>query len=297
MNKFEGNLLAFSSGLALALLFHSIYDNVVESQKIHSDHARRRRLEAPAKPEDGEDSSLLFCCSAIQPLPSSLSDAVRAVRAAPAVRAVLLSAAAAISLEAIAELCKAGSPLLRESSIHILYERAMSEEHLPYIIKACTARNNPAKLRMGILVLRQLAMEDENKPILIKMRALKILVKTLTITADEDIQRFAASATYSLIINDDKLRSKVVKYGILDALFKFLEDTPRLSTDVKYWSLLLISQIVSNETLHPVLLDRGIVSLLARMARLTFSNANMQKLCLHSLVRLVSAMQPTGKLN
>ncbi|KAI8847716.1 armadillo-type protein [Chytridium lagenaria] len=63
---------------------------------------------------------------------------------------------------------------------------------------------------------------------------------------------------------------------------------PTHSNDLKYWSLLVIHQLSLTEGLHSALVEKEFIILLAKMTRLSFGNTNMQKLCLHSLVRLIS---------
>ena len=118
--------------------------------------------------------------------------------------------------------------------------------------------------------------------------------------------------------------------GVLDQLTPFLTSHPTHSNDLKYWALLLVHQfsLTGNtpqiflyfhahrlnhlchenqkykntklhtkkniEKLHRVLLKKDLVPILARMTRLTFGNTNMQKYCLHSLVRLVSDLENQG---
>lgn len=48
------------------------------------------------------------------------------------------------------------------------------------------------------------------------------------------------------------------------------------------------------EEIHADMISKGLISILAQMTRLTFGNTNMQKLCLHSLVRLISGLDNEG---
>ncbi|XJO78651.1 hypothetical protein BDV3_003058 [Batrachochytrium dendrobatidis] len=195
-----------------------------------------------------------------------------------------------LSLEALAELSRSGNLLLQDSASQILLDRAMSGEHLPYILKACTLQHDPIMLRMGIHAVQQLAQDEENRPVLIRMKALKILVRSLNFQTNDDTRRYAISAIFSLITNDERSKHKIVQYGVLGPLTHFLSATPKLNSDLKYWALLLLHQISISEDMHFIMVKHNVIELLARVARLIFGNTSMQKLCLHSLVRLVSSL-------
>lgn len=51
------------------------------------------------------------------------------------------------------------------------------------------------------------------------------------------------------------------------------------------------------DPLPHVLIDNGFVSLLAKMARLTYGNTNMPKFCMQSLVRITSNVDVAGNIN
>lgn len=100
-----------------------------------------------------------------------------------------------------------------------------------------------------------------------------------------------------------------MKDNVLPILIQFLCSSPTHNNDLKYWSLLLVHQFslagillknlcqsaffIITEDLHEDMIEANLIPLLAKMTRLTFGNTNMQKLCLHSLVRLVSSIEST----
>ncbi|KAI9334581.1 hypothetical protein BDR26DRAFT_560277 [Obelidium mucronatum] len=45
------------------------------------------------------------------------------------------------------------------------------------------------------------------------------------------------------------------------------------------------------EPLHAILIFKDLIPILGKMTRSTFGNSNMQKYCLHSLVRLISSLK------
>ena len=109
-----------------------------------------------------------------------------------------------------------------------------------------------------------------------------------------------------------------MQYGIISALVQNLSTSQTHSSDLTYWTLLLVHQccltgksaqpvsqtvkhreppsflFVSIEELHYDLMEHDFIPLLAKMTRSTFGNTNMQKMCLHSLVRLLSSLEYQG---
>jgi len=45
-----------------------------------------------------------------------------------------------------------------------------------------------------------------------------------------------------------------------------------------------------SEELHDKMVEKGFIKLLAQLARRTFGNTSMQKLCFHSLVRIITEL-------
>ncbi|KAL2916522.1 hypothetical protein HK105_203955 [Polyrhizophydium stewartii] len=246
MTELERNVLAFTAGLALALMAYSIWDNIVESA--HIKEAEDRPKPRPAKPED------------------------------------------AISIEALAELAMTGNIQLQESATSILLDRAMSEEHLSYIMRACTVRNHPRLLKIAIHTVHQLAQIEDNRPVLIRMRALKILVRALNASDDDDTRRYATSAIYSLVSSDERRKTRMVHYGVVKPLMAILSEDRKPNSDLKYFALTLLHQISLRDDLHPALIEANAIEVLVKLTRESFTNSSMQKLCLHSLVRIVSAV-------
>ena len=93
-----------------------------------------------------------------------------------------------------------------------------------------------------------------------------------------------------LSFNLDELKLEALP--ILPHLLKTLTTCPTHNNDNKYWSLLIIHQFSLSESIHQALIENGIIPILGTLARLTFGNSQMQKLCLHSLVRIISCLEP-----
>ncbi|KAJ3385285.1 hypothetical protein HDU92_003123 [Lobulomyces angularis] len=202
-----------------------------------------------------------------------------------------------LSIEALAELTKSDNINLMESAVRILLDRAMSEKVLPDIVKACSQKNKKDKMaQMAIATLHQLTKDDVNRKILIKVGIIKVLVNVLITDNGEEYEptdttkRYVVIALFRLIQGSDKRKLKAMKYGLTEKLMEYLCISPSHNNDLKYWSLLLLHQFFLSEQLHGRLIELNITALFGEMARKTFGNSNMQKLCLHSLVRLISSM-------
>ncbi|CEI88769.1 hypothetical protein RMCBS344292_03147 [Rhizopus microsporus] len=81
---------------------------------------------------------------------------------------------------------------------------------------------------------------------------------------------------------------KILELGILEPIKRILTSKNIRNNELKYWTLMILYQISLSDPLPHVLIDNGFVSLLAKMARLTYGNTNMPKFCMQSLVRITS---------
>lgn len=95
----------------------------------------------------------------------------------------------------------------------------------------------------------------------------------------------------------------------MDPIKRILTSDDIRNNELKYWTLMILYQIslsgnvllppsvnghntysrtLSIDPLPKVLIENGFVSLLARMARMTYGNTNMPKFCMQSLVRIAA---------
>lgn len=109
----------------------------------------------------------------------------------------------------------------------------------------------------------------------------------------------------------------MVQYGILEPISRFLVKVEP-ANELQYWSLMVVHQLAACgkywrqlninlsgritkisdfvlsplqiDALHPELIRADLIRTLAEMSRLSFGNANMPKVCLQALVRLISTM-------
>ena len=90
---------------------------------------------------------------------------------------------------------------------------------------------------------------------------------------------------------EEEEKTSLVHAGLLKPLIEFLMSAPTHNNDLKYWCLLVVHQLCLEETLRPILIDHKLVGVLGKLSRLTFGNSGMQKLAIHSIVRLIGNME------
>ncbi|KAI8611280.1 armadillo-type protein, partial [Chytriomyces sp. MP71] len=199
-----------------------------------------------------------------------------------------------LSLAALARLAKSDSIGVRDSALHILLNRAMSDDFFGEIMLLAWDINNedPVAKERAVCVVQQLS--QTNRPRLIKWGALKMLAHVISDSENSDrTYRNAVVSLYRLILNNVRRKVSIAKTGVLDRLLLFLTDRAAFSNDLRYWSLLVLHQFCLSDLLHPILVYKGLIPILGAMTRSTFGNSNMQKYCLHALVRLISSLSAT----
>ncbi|KAF7728688.1 hypothetical protein EC973_005725 [Apophysomyces ossiformis] len=182
----------------------------------------------------------------------------------------------------------------------------MSEKYLPVIIRACNHKQSVAMRSKALIALQLLTRREGNKAALLSAGALGVLVDALKCTdpeMEESTKRFAAVAICDLIQGSamadplqDINKYCIIELGVLDPIKRILTSTTIRNNELKYWTLMILYQIslsVYNEEIDPmpkILIHSGFVSLLAKMARVTYGNTNMPKFCMQSLVRIVASV-------
>ncbi|KAG0339341.1 hypothetical protein BG004_006861 [Podila humilis] len=191
---------------------------------------------------------------------------------------------------ALAKLARSDSIVLQGSSVRILLSRAMRDSNLRYILDTVANSDNEEDRRKGVTTLQLLTRNESNRATLVDAGALGILVNVLKDPSNkEKLHRYAAVSICELISGAEPRRKLVVKYGILGPLSRFLVKVEP-ANELQYWSLMVVHQLAASVALHQNLIDVGLIKTLAEMSRLSFGNANMPKICLQSLVRLMVTM-------
>lgn len=196
-----------------------------------------------------------------------------------------------IRLKTLAYLTQSHNVNIQSSSTKIILERAMSGTYLPKLIAACE-KDQPIEIRSKALPSLQLLTRKENNKIaLLEAGALVVLVDALKCT-DPDMkevtQRYVAVAICDLIQGNDIHKYCILDLGVLDPIKRILTSDEIRNNELKYWTLMILYQISLSDPLPKVLIENGFVSLLARMARMTYGNTNMPKFCMQSLVRIAA---------
>ncbi|KAJ3007231.1 UNVERIFIED_CONTAM: hypothetical protein HDU68_003633, partial [Siphonaria sp. JEL0065] len=197
-----------------------------------------------------------------------------------------------LSLKNLGRLAKSNTIAVRDSALQILLTRAISDDYFGEIMLLCWDPKDSEMRDQAICVIQQLSRIESNRPRLVKFGALKMLAHTINSKNSDKTTRNAMVALYRLILNKTHRKVFLVKVGVLDRITDFLTN-PGYSNDLRYWSLLVIHQFSLCEHLHPILIFKGLIPILGSMTRSTFGNSNMQKYCLHSLVRLISSLKST----
>ncbi|KAF9083280.1 hypothetical protein BGX23_011625 [Mortierella sp. AD031] len=195
-----------------------------------------------------------------------------------------------ISIDALAKLARSDSIVLQGSSVRILLSRAMHDANLRYILDTVAESDLEEERWKGVTTLQLLTRSESNRTTLVESGALEVLVSVLKDPENrEKSHRYAAVSICELISGSDTRRKQVVQYGILEPLTRFLVKVEP-ANELQYWSLMVVHQLTACEALHSELIRYGLVRTLAEMSRLSFGNANMPKICLQSLVRLIVIM-------
>ncbi|KAF9581543.1 hypothetical protein BGW38_001405 [Lunasporangiospora selenospora] len=196
-----------------------------------------------------------------------------------------------ISMDALAKLARSDSIVLQGSSVRILLNRAMREHNLRLILDTVTDSENEEERWKGVTTLQLLSRNENNRTTLVEAGVLKILVNVLKDSENrEKSHRYAAVSICELISSSEQRRMQVVKYGVLDPIARFLTKVEP-ANELQYWCLMVIHQLAACDALRSELVRYGFIKTLAEMSRLSFGNANMPKICLNSLVRLMVAME------
>ncbi|KAJ3313259.1 hypothetical protein HDV04_002243 [Boothiomyces sp. JEL0838] len=194
-----------------------------------------------------------------------------------------------ISLDDLRKLTDCQVTSIRNSAMQILFDRAMSSKHLPYLLECCQSEDN-VKRKKAMIIVQQLVGSERNRGVLTRKKLPKILVKSLRLDGDPEIHRYAVASLYHLTLDNDKRKAKIVSYGVLDSLIKFLQDEPNRYSDLKFWSISLIHQFSQTDSVSAILIAKKIMNLLTEMVKLNFGNPNVQKLCFHAIVRILSTI-------
>jgi hypothetical protein len=196
----------------------------------------------------------------------------------------------AIDLKDLETLIKSNISDIKAIAVDIVLDRAMSSEHLHFMLNSIQ-NGNIEKREEALIAIQLLSQNFRNRSILVRQKALKIIVRALKIPSSDQAHKHAVVALFHLVQDNDKRRVKLCSYNIVTILYHFLRTNPKRNSDLKYWCILLLHQLALTDALLDHLIEKGLMFVFVDMINLNFSNTHVQKLCLHGIVRIISGLE------
>ncbi|KAI8906729.1 armadillo-type protein [Gorgonomyces haynaldii] len=193
-----------------------------------------------------------------------------------------------LSLSHMEELMKSKSIVLRNAAHQILLERAQLE--IPFILKQAQSKD-PEKQKHALSVILELSQMDTNRTILVNHRCIKMLSKCLKTHLEPQQWRLIVMSLYHLIVDNDRRKLKFLGYSVLDRIVSFIESDEIFLSDLKHWCIILLHQLTLTDAAHHTLIQHDIINVFAEYCKRSFGNVQMQRICIHSIVRLLSSLE------
>ncbi|KAG0230292.1 hypothetical protein BGX31_005905 [Mortierella sp. GBA43] len=158
----------------------------------------------------------------------------------------------------------------------------MVEDKISTDALAKLARSDSIVLQgSSVRILLSRAMREPN---------LRFILDTIA-ESDIEEERWKGVTTLQLLTRNEDNRTTLVEAGTLEILVDVLKDPKNREKSHRYAAVSICELISGSEALHAELIKVGLIRTLAEMSRLSFGNANMPKICLQSLVRLIVTME------
>jgi hypothetical protein len=135
----------------------------------------------------------------------------------------------------------------------------------------------------------------KNGAILVNLKVMKKIVRSLRFPSNEELDRQAISALYYLILDNDKRKHKLCAYHIVERLNEFLLREPYRFSRLKEMSVQLIHQLTGTEYAIKYLTEAGVVFTLLETLKQTYGNLELQRTCIFSMVRILSSLDDESK--
>ncbi|KAJ1509832.1 hypothetical protein HMI54_002074 [Coelomomyces lativittatus] len=195
-----------------------------------------------------------------------------------------------LHLDSLADLVQTTSFPLRGRVIRVLLEKGTLPHNLRYIANA-VLQSKDSNLRLkATIVLQIITKLEDHRAILVEFQIPQIICKILLEETNEIILKECIIVLYDLIANLDELKLELVlSYNLLSALKRAL--TTIKNRDLATWSILLIHNLSITETTQKSVLQESFVPIIGQALRLSFGMSTLQKLCFHSLVRLIGGLE------
>ncbi|KAJ3123503.1 hypothetical protein HK100_011586, partial [Physocladia obscura] len=169
----------------------------------------------------------------------------------------------AVSLKNLEKLVQSNNMATRDAALQILLARAISGTRFSVVFYSELTRLTSADYFGEIMLL---CWNDEDS----KMRDKAVCVV-------QQLSRIEPN------------RDQIVNGGGLKMLAHII-CSPNSDKTYRNAMVALYRLLLSHEVLHRILIFKDLIPILGNMTRSTFGNSNMQKYCLHSLVRLISSL-------
>ncbi|KAJ3322831.1 hypothetical protein HDV06_002692 [Boothiomyces sp. JEL0866] len=127
-----------------------------------------------------------------------------------------------ISLADLSKLTNCQVTSIRNSAMQILFDRAMSSKHLPFILECCQSEDD-AKRKKAMIVIQQLVGSERNRGVLTRKKLLKILVRSLKMDGDPEIHRYAVASLYHLTLDNDSVSAILISKKIMNLLTEMVK--------------------------------------------------------------------------
>ncbi|KAI8821097.1 uncharacterized protein EV422DRAFT_567419 [Fimicolochytrium jonesii] len=177
------------------------------------------------------------------------------------------------------------NPQLRMNVVQLLLSRMKQSS---VIMDALQPGRPLSTVRTALSTVHQLAKNEEYRKDLARRGFLKKLVELLLSSTDQDVSRLALMGLCRLIDGSESRAVRIVRYGVIPPLASIIALSGSCVDDLVHWTLLLAHQLTLCEDVQIRLLDAGFLMHMGRLVRLTYGNDSLQRLCMHSIVRLLS---------
>jgi hypothetical protein len=199
-----------------------------------------------------------------------------------------------ISLDTLGELIRSNNVLMKRSALQILIDRGVSDAHLPYILNACRAPD-PRLRSGGFSALIMMAKSEMCRQKLIQHDALEIVNQTLMMElGEETLSRILIIILYYLSHGNINVKRYMAHHGTIRPLLNMIQSSSSRMNDLVYWALVVIYQMALVDELCPYLNKEQTSRTLVSTLQMANGHTSVEKLCYHSLVRLIDCMVPEG---
>ena len=207
-----------------------------------------------------------------------------------------------IKLEDLEILVRSSNYSLRKSAEQVVLDKAMKNKNLDFIVNACFSDDEFQVLK-AVVALAMLVKNSERneREKLIEHKVLESLSHSLVQSVqvgyrrlvemggyDLRLQRCASESLFHLIYDEEatKLRLAQSNSSIFAVVLQLISEGR--SKEVMRWSLFIVHQLASCDSLRPELLANGVIPAVSAMLVRNQGDFILMKTCLHTMVMFVN---------